>query len=63
MLDWMNVWMNDEKCMQLTEWMYTWMNVWKKDWKIRENRGFCLVWFFAQTGCELTHGCANGCVS
>jgi len=59
MLDWMNSWMNDEKCMQMIEWM----NVWKKDWKIRENRGFCLGWFFTQTGRELTHACVNGCVN
>ena len=30
----MNAWMNDEKCTQLTEWMYEWRNE-----KFRENRG------------------------
>jgi len=55
-------WMNDEKCMQLTEWMYEWMKDWKND-KIWKNRGFCLFWHVAQTGRELTHACVNGCVS
>jgi len=52
MLDWMNVWINDEKCM--LEWMYE-----KRVEKIRENRGFCLFWFSAKTGRELTRACVN----
>jgi len=38
--------MNDEKCMQLTEW---------RNEKIREKRGICQFWLAAQTGRELTH--------
>ena len=29
MLEWMNAWMTDKKCMQFTEWMYEWMKEWK----------------------------------
>ena len=54
--DLMDAWINDEKCM--LEWMYE-----KMIEKIRENRGFCLFWFSAKTGRELTHVVIYTCMT